>query len=163
MTTFITKISNASPTVDISAVEIWLNKKKAFEIGIKNVKKICFISVDKCNLTIWKLFSPKEIFKAFNKKHFTIIFVCLCQLFCNYQTIKTCKNVIVIDKYEAILNFDAKIYIQKPKFTFWDEYFINFFRANLFSINESIMNNLNMCNDLSNIKKNRPCSLYKKN
>ncbi len=46
-TNITTQTSSASPTVDISAVETWLDKKEAYEIGLGQAKKKFFMSVGK--------------------------------------------------------------------------------------------------------------------
>ncbi len=105
--------------MDISAVEIWLDKKETYQVRFKQAKKKCFISIDKFHLvTILKLSSPGKMFKTLDKKYFATNSTCLCQLFRNCQTISIQKNIVIVEKYEAMLNFNAEIYIQKPKLAF---------------------------------------------
>lgn len=70
------------------------------------------MSIDKSHLdTILEPFSWRKMLKTFDKKYSATNSVCICQLFYNCQAIDTQKNVAVVEKYEAILNFNAKIYI----------------------------------------------------
>lgn len=145
-----TKTSSVSLTMDISAIEIQLDKKEAYEVGFEQTKKKCFMSINKSHLaTILELSSPKEIFEALDKKYSATNSICLHQLFRNCPAISTQKNVVVVEKYKAMLNFNTKICIQKLEFTFRHKHLINFLMASIPSIYESIVNNLNMCETLN--------------
>lgn len=50
----------------------------------------------------------------------------------------------MIEKYEAILNINTEIQIQKPKLAFCNKHLINFFLTSISSIYEAIIDNLNM-------------------
>ncbi len=144
-TTSTTEMSSASPTVDISAVETWLDKKETYEVGFEQAKKKCFMSVDKSHLvTILEISSPKEMFEALDKKYSVTNSARLRQLLRNCQAISTQKNVAVEEKYEVMLNLNAEIRIQKSELTFRDEHLINFLVASMPSTYESIVDNLNM-------------------
>lgn len=140
-----TETSNASLTGDISAVETWLDKKETYEVGFEQAKKKCFMSVDKSHLaTILELSSPEEMFEALDKKYSATNSARLRQLLRNCQAISTQKNVAVVEKYEAMLNLNAEIRIQKPELAFRDEHLINFLVASMPSTYEGIIDNLNM-------------------
>lgn len=53
-----------------------------------------------------------------------------------------------MDNYEEMLNLNAEIRIQKPKFAFWDKYLINFFVASMPSTYKEIIDNLKIRNTL---------------
>lgn len=144
-TTSTTETSNASLTGDISAVETWLDKKETYEVGFEQAKEKCFMSVDKSHLaTILELSSPEEMFEALDKKYSATNSARLRQLLRNCQAISTQKNVAVVEKYEAMLNLNAEIRIQKPELAFRDEHLINFLVASMPSTYEGIIDNLNM-------------------
>ena len=140
-----TATSSASSSANISAVEIWLEKKEDYEVGFEQAKKKCFMSVDKSHLaTILELSNPKEMFEALDKKYSATNAARLRPLLRDCQAISTQKNVAVIEKYEAMLNLNAEIRIQKPELAFQDEHLINFLVASMPSTYEGIIHNLNM-------------------
>lgn len=61
--------------------------------------------------TISEISCPEKNFKALNKKNSITNFACLCQLFCDWKTISTHKNVAVLEKYKVMLNFNAEVRI----------------------------------------------------
>ena len=97
------------------------------------------MSVDKSHLaTILELSSPKEMFKALDKKYSATNAAYFCQLLRDCQAISTQKNITVIEKYEAILNLNVEIRIQKPELAFQDEHLINFLLVSMPSTYEGI-------------------------
>ena len=111
----------------------------------EETKKKCFMSVDKSHLaTILELSTPKEMFKVLDKKYSATNIACLRQLFRNCQAINTQKNVAIMEKYEAMLNLNAEIRIEKPELAFCDKHLINFLLASIPSTYEGIIDNLNI-------------------
>lgn len=101
--TTITKINSASLKIDIIKIKVWLDKKKAYKMGFEHAKKKYFISINKFYLAIiLELSTLKKVFKALNKKYFTINTTCLHQF-------HTKKIVVVIKKYEEILILSRNI------------------------------------------------------
>ena len=114
-------------------------------MGFEQAKKKCFMSVDKSYLaTILELSSPKEMFEALDKEYFATHTARLRQLLRDCQAISTQKKVTVIEKYEAMLNPNAEIYIQKLELTLQDKNLINFFLTSIPSTYEEIIDNLNI-------------------
>lgn len=103
------------------------------------------MSVDKSHLTtILELATPEEMFKALDKNYSATNPARLRQLLCDCKAISTQKNAGVVEKYEAILNLNAAIRIQKPELAFWDEHLINFLVSSMLSSYEGIIDNLNI-------------------
>ena len=149
-TSAITKRGSESSNVDITKAKAWLEKKENYEVGFKQAKKKCFMSVDKSNLaTILELSNTKEMFEALDKKYSATKAACPRQLLRNCQAISTQKSVTVMKKYEAMLNLNVEIGIQKPEFTFPDEHLINFLLARMPPTYEGIIYNLKMRNTLT--------------
>lgn len=70
--------------MNITEVELWLDKKKTYDVGFEQSKKNCFMSVDKSYLAIiLELFSPEEMFETFDKKYSVINSAYLHQLLRN--------------------------------------------------------------------------------
>ena len=149
-TTATTETRSASPFVYVSEVEVLLDKKEVYELGFELAKKKCFMSVDKSHLaTIRELSTSEKMFEALDKKYSATNATRLRQLFCDCQAISTQKNVTVMGKYEAMLNLNAGIRIQKPELAFRDKHLINFLLASMPSIYEGIIDNLNMRDTLT--------------
>ncbi len=145
-----TEGGSESPNVDTVKAEAWLDKKETYEVGFEQAKKKCFMSVNKSHLaTILELSSPKEMFEALDKKYSATNAARLRQLLCDRQAISTQKKITIMEKYEAMLNLNAEIRVQKPELAFRDEHLINFLLASLPSTYEGIIDNLNMRDTLT--------------
>ena len=108
------------------------------------------MNVDKTHLaTILKFSDSKDLFDTLDPKYSTSNASRLHQLFHNCQAVSTQKSLGVIEKYKSILNFNAKIRIQKPKLVFGDKHLTNFFLASMPSTCEGIIDNLNIHNILT--------------
>ena len=119
-------------------------------MGFEQAKKKCFMSVDKSYLaTIFDISSQKEMFEALDKKNFATNTARLRQLLRDCQAISTQRNIKVMEKYEAMLNPNAEIYIQKLELALQDKNLINFFMTSIPSTYEEIIDNLNMCDILT--------------
>ena len=92
------------------------------------------MSVDKAHrATILDRPTPKEMFNVFDKKYSATNAARLHLFFRECQAIRTQKQVLVIEKYMSMLNFNAKICVQKPELAFWNKHLINFLPANILS------------------------------
>ena len=58
------------------------------------------------------------MFEALDKKYSAINAAYLYQLLCDCQTISIKTNIVMIEKYEEMLNLNAEIRIQKLKVVF---------------------------------------------
>lgn len=63
-----------------------------------------------------------------------------------------------MEKYKSMLSLNTKIYMQTPRFAFWNEYLTNFLLANIPSTYKKIINNVNIRNIL--MLKETICTLY---
>ncbi len=86
----ITEGGSESSNVDITKAKAWLEKQKNYEVGFKQAKKKCFMSVDKSHLaTILELSNTKEMFEALDKKYSATKAASPRQLLRNCQAIST--------------------------------------------------------------------------
>lgn len=68
------------------------------------------MNINKFHLAIiLKLSSIEKMLKTFDKMYFTTNSIYHCQHFYNYQAINTQKNLAVMEKYQIMLNINAKI------------------------------------------------------
>ena len=142
--------SNSDGLINKIALEEWLGEKEIYEFGFEQTKKKCFINEEKTHLaTILELSDPRNMFDIFDQKYSASNVARLCQLFCNCQAVSTQKNVRVMEKYKSTLNLNGEIHVQKLELAFWDEHLTNFLLANMLSIYEGIIDNLNMRNILT--------------
>ncbi len=76
-----TERSSTIATIDNTKVEVWLDKKETYEVRFKEVKEICFMSIDKAHIaTILELSTPKKMFNALDHNYSARIAACLRQL-----------------------------------------------------------------------------------
>lgn len=137
--------SNSNCLVNKTALEVLLKKKKIYEVGLKQDKKRCFMSVDKIHqVIVFELSDLKDMVYTLDQKYSASNITRLCQLLLDCQTVNMQKNIEVIEKYKSILNFSEEICIQKPKLAFQDKYLINFFLASKPPTYGSIIDDLNM-------------------
>ena len=103
------------------------------------------MSMDKTHLaTILELSDPRDMFDTFDQKYSASNVARLHQLLRDCQAVSTQKNVGVMEKYESVLNLNAKIRVRKPELAFRDEHLTNFLLASMPFTYEGIIDNLNM-------------------
>lgn len=94
------------------------NKKRIMRLRLKRPKKILHKLKHVTSGYNFRVISSEKNCLKLSKKYSRTNSNYLHQLFCNCQAINTPKNIAIVEKYRAIFNLNAKIYIQKPKLAF---------------------------------------------